>query len=69
MAHALATADLAALIALDARLADELQVAGRPAWQALAGAAESAENGYDSELLYAAAPYGVGYFAASWVAH
>jgi hypothetical protein len=65
---ALAAADTAALAALDPELSRDLLAAGRPAWQVLAGAAASAEQVFDSELLYAEAPYGVGYFVASWTA-
>jgi hypothetical protein len=63
-AAALGSADLDALLALDPVLATELGAAGRPAWQALAGAA--AGTGWDAELLYSAAPYGVRYHVASW---
>jgi hypothetical protein len=63
-AAALGSADLDALLALDPELATELVAAGRPAWQALAGAA--AGTGWDAELLYSAAPYGVRYHVASW---
>ncbi|MEV7523411.1 class III extradiol dioxygenase subunit B-like domain-containing protein [Streptomyces sp. NPDC091371] len=63
-AHALGTADVAALAALDTGLAAELQAAGRAPWQVLAGAAEGA--GLDGRLLYEDAPYGVGYFVAAW---
>ena len=68
VAGALATADVAALAALDPELSDQLQFAGRPSWQVLAGAAATVEQGFVSELLYDAAPYGVGYFVASWLA-
>ncbi|MEU2233265.1 class III extradiol dioxygenase subunit B-like domain-containing protein [Streptomyces vietnamensis] len=63
-ARALGTADVAALLALDAGLADELKAAGRAPWQVLAGAAEGA--GLDGRLLFEDAPYGVGYFVAAW---
>jgi len=63
IATALATGDDAALAALDAPLADALWVAGRPAWQVLAGAAGP---GRGARLLYDEAPYGVGYFVAVW---
>ncbi|MGC0416557.1 hypothetical protein [Embleya sp. AB8] len=63
LAAALAAADPVALAALDPALADELWVAGRPALQALAGAAGPGRRG---RLLYDAAPYGVGYFVALW---
>ncbi|MFC9593890.1 hypothetical protein ACFTUC_29420 [Streptomyces sp. NPDC056944] len=63
-ARALGTADVAALLALDAGLAAELRAAGRAPWQVLAGAAEGA--GLDGRLLFEDAPYGVGYFVAAW---
>lgn len=63
-ARALGTADVAALLALDAGLASELKAAGRAPWQVLAGAAEGA--GLDGRLLFEDAPYGVGYFVAAW---
>lgn len=63
-ARALGAADVAALAALDAGLAAELQAAGRAPWQVLAGAAEGAD--LEGRLLYEDAPYGVGYFVATW---
>ncbi|WP_326596192.1 hypothetical protein [Streptomyces sp. NBC_01803] len=63
-ARALGGANTAALAALDAGLARTLRAAGRSGWQVLAGAAEGA--GLAGRLLYDAAPYGVGYFVASW---
>jgi hypothetical protein len=62
---ALADADPAALLALDPVLADQLMVAGRAPWQVLAGAVTAPMRG---EVLYDAAPYGVQYTVASWVA-
>ncbi|MFC9248603.1 class III extradiol dioxygenase subunit B-like domain-containing protein [Streptomyces sp. NPDC057136] len=62
--RALGDADLAALNSLDASLAYALKVAGRASWQVLAGAAEGA--GLAGQLLYADAPYGVGYTVAAW---
>ncbi|MFJ3209440.1 class III extradiol dioxygenase subunit B-like domain-containing protein [Streptomyces flaveolus] len=62
--RALGTADVAALAALDARLARELKVSGRAPWQVLAGAAEG--TALTGALLYEDAPYGVGYVAAAW---
>ncbi|MFD4117883.1 class III extradiol dioxygenase subunit B-like domain-containing protein [Streptomyces niveus] len=64
VARALADADTRALAALDTKLATELQAAGRPCWQLLAGAAEG--TSLDGALLYEAAPYGVGYLVATW---
>ncbi|MEU6845555.1 class III extradiol dioxygenase subunit B-like domain-containing protein [Streptomyces sp. NPDC046716] len=52
------------LARLDADLSRELKVSGRDPWQILA-AAWGDENG-TGELLYEDAPYGVGYFVASW---
>ncbi|MGX8908721.1 class III extradiol dioxygenase subunit B-like domain-containing protein [Streptomyces netropsis] len=63
-ARALGSADTTALAALDAELAREVKAVGRASWQVLAGAAEGA--GLAGELLYDDAPYGVGYFVASW---
>jgi hypothetical protein len=63
---ALATADAGALLALDAALADDVGATGRPAWQVLAGAVSSTGAPWEAELLYSAAPYGVGYHVAVW---
>lgn len=51
----------------------ELWVQGRAAWQFLAGAASQTAQtqpagGLAARLLYDAAPYGVGYFVATWTA-
>ncbi|MER6630480.1 class III extradiol dioxygenase subunit B-like domain-containing protein [Streptomyces sp. NPDC000987] len=64
VARALASADAAALEALDAGAARELMVSGRAPWQVLAGAAEGA--GLSGALLFEDAPYGVGYLVAAW---
>jgi hypothetical protein len=69
VAESLGQADAAALAALDPGVSQEIQAAGRAAWQVLAGAAEGAPPrtaGYDAELLAYQAPYGVGYFVATW---
>lgn len=66
VAAALAAADPAALLALDPALSAELLVAGRAAWQVLAGAALATGRAWRGELTYDSAPYGVGYFVASW---
>ncbi|MFJ9853904.1 class III extradiol dioxygenase subunit B-like domain-containing protein [Streptomyces sp. NPDC101150] len=63
-ARALGAADTAALTELDEELAFDLQASGRACWQVLAGAAQGA--GLQGELLREEAPYGVGYFVASW---
>jgi hypothetical protein len=64
VAEALNKGDPASLLALDPGLAQELRVAGRAPWQVLAGAA--AGRSWRGDLHYAAAPYGVAYFVASW---
>lgn len=63
VASALATADAAALAAIDPGEAAALLAAGRAPWQVLAGAVSRPMTG---EILYDAAPYGVGYFVATW---
>jgi hypothetical protein len=64
VAAALAAPDPAALAALDPGLDGDLFIAGRAAWQVLAGAATG--DPFDAELHYAAAPFEVTYFVASW---
>ncbi|GAA2090971.1 hypothetical protein [Actinomadura alba] len=64
VARALGGAEITALARLDPEISRELRVAGRAAWQVLAGAA--GDGRFAAELLAAEAPYGVGYFAASW---
>jgi hypothetical protein len=66
VATALGHADAEALLALDQRLSTELMVAGRAAWQVLAGAARASQGPWRGALNYAAAPYGVAYFVATW---
>jgi hypothetical protein len=61
---ALASADVRSLAGLDAELSAELMVAGRAAWQVLAGAA--GHGAYRGRLHIAAAPYGVCYLVVSW---
>ncbi|MGH8971506.1 MAG: hypothetical protein ACRDV1_16320 [Actinomycetes bacterium] len=63
--EALRTVDREALLALDPALAVELLVAGRAAWQVLAGATQG--EGWVGDVTYAAAPYGVGYLVATWL--
>ena len=66
---ALAGVDTAALLAIDPAQARRLFVAGRPAWQALAGAADAAGGaGWSAVLHHRSAPLGVGWFVASWTA-
>lgn len=50
----------------DPEVAAALLAAGAPAWDA--AAALLAGGSWDAELLYDAAPYGVGYFVARWIA-
>jgi hypothetical protein len=64
VAGALATADAEALAALDPGCDRSLEIAGRPAWQVLAGAA--AQHAFDAELRYRGAPFEVSYLVASW---
>jgi hypothetical protein len=64
VARALAGADTAALLALDPALSVELLVAGRAAWQVLAGAADG--GSWSAEVTYDEAPYGVTYLVATW---
>jgi len=66
VATALATADPAALLALDADLAAELGAAGRAAWQVLAGVAVAVGGRWTGELLYSDQPFGVAYHVAVW---
>ena len=74
VAAALTAADPGALAALDPRQDEELFVAGRAAWQVLAGAASAgpvspADQGgaFAAGLRYAAAPFEVSYYVATWV--
>ena len=64
VANAFQHKDLDVLKALDPDLATELQAAGRAPWQVLAGALEN--TALNGDLTYEAAPYGVGYFVASF---
>jgi len=67
VADAFRRADAGALRDLDVALADELMVAGWPAWQVLAGAVGTASDGWAGEVTYDEAPYGVGYVVADWL--
>jgi aromatic ring-opening dioxygenase LigB subunit len=64
VAEALAAADARWLARLDPALDEELVVAGRAAWQVLAGAAWGRDM--HGRLLCMSAPYGVTYLVASW---
>jgi len=68
VADALATADPAALAALDPGQDRPLEIAGRAAWQVLAGAAgdEQGQDAFDAVLRYRGAPFEVSYVVASW---
>jgi len=61
---ALAGADCDALLDLDPDLATDLMAAGRASWQVLAGAGWGVP--WRAEVTYDDAPYGVGYFVATW---
>jgi hypothetical protein len=63
-AAALAAADAGRLARLDPALDGELMIAGRAAWQVLAGAADGAA--LRGRLRCAVAPYDVSYLVASW---
>jgi hypothetical protein len=64
VAAALAAPSPRALAALDPAQDGDLFVAGRAAWQVLAGAA--GQDDFDAALEYAAAPFEVTYYVASW---
>ena len=64
IAEALAAADARWLARLDPARDEELVVAGRVAWQVLAGAA--GRRRLHGRLLCMSAPYGVTYLVASW---
>ena len=64
---ALASGDAAGLRDLDPALGADLLASGVPAWRAV-GTALAPAAPLEAELLYAEAPYGVGYFVATWQA-
>jgi len=66
VAEALATASAAGLAHLDPGLDAELFVAGRAAWQVLAGSAEASGAVFAGNLRFAGAPFEVSYFVADW---
>ncbi|MFJ9037656.1 class III extradiol dioxygenase subunit B-like domain-containing protein [Streptomyces sp. NPDC102406] len=68
IAEALRTYDQDGHLAqLDADLAADLKISGRDPWQILSAAwIADNDDGGTSRLLYEDAPYGVGYFVASW---
>ncbi|HLH84568.1 MAG TPA: hypothetical protein VKV38_15010 [Trebonia sp.] len=61
--QAIKDGDMAAIAALDPALARELMATGRAAWQVLAGAL-GAGRAPAGEIVYADAPFGVGYLVA-----
>ena len=64
--RALRGGDPVALERLDEQLGAELLAAGVPAWRAAGRLLDG--GAFDAELRYADAPYGVGYFVATWLA-
>jgi len=64
VAAALASADAAAVAGLDPGADGELFVAGRPAWQVLAGAA--GRDAFAGDLRYRAVLFEVSYLVARW---
>lgn len=70
VAESVRSGDAAALLGVDADLAAELGVAGRAAWQVMAGAAGvDGDALFDAAVLYEGAPWGVGYLVAVWERH
>jgi hypothetical protein len=75
MTNALAIADATQLADLDTGHDEELFIAGRAAWQVLAGAAladadanpHPGDARFASTLRYAAAPFEVSYYVATWL--
>jgi hypothetical protein len=66
VAAALAVADPGALAALDPGQDGRLFIAGRAAWQVLAGAAGPEADRFDADLHYRGVPCEVTYVVASW---
>lgn len=66
--QALVDVDLDAIAAIDAEEASTFVVAGRPAWQVLAGAARATTGAgrWRGDLLANESPYGVAYQVATW---
>jgi hypothetical protein len=68
---ALASGNFSALADLDPSLDEELFVAGRAAWQVLAGAAlvdaDPGDARFAARLGYAGAPFEVSYFVSTWI--
>jgi hypothetical protein len=70
VSDALASGNIGALAELDPGSDEELHVAGRAAWQVLAGAAlvdaDPGDARFSTQLRYAGAPFEVTYFVATW---
>lgn len=66
VATALAGADADTLLDLEPTLSAQLRVAGRAAWQVLAGAVRATGGRWRGELTHHSAPYGVAYLVAGW---
>lgn len=67
IAHALATGDAGAFARLDVRLGEHLWAAGAPAMCAVGANVIAARRSVrTASLHFDEAPYGVGYFVASW---
>lgn len=64
--RALDSGDCETLTSLDPSTCEELGVTGRVAWQVLAGVF-GGEPPSSCRALYAAAPYGVGYYVGEWL--
>jgi hypothetical protein len=69
VAAALAVGDPGALAALDPGQDGRLFIAGRAAWQVLAGAAGPEPDRFDADLRYRGVPYELTYVVASWRRH
>jgi uncharacterized protein YaiI (UPF0178 family) len=65
LAEALRTGDAYVLEDLDQTLADELLVAGAPAWRTTGRMLRNRR--FDADLRAYEAPFGVGYFVATWI--
>ena len=63
---ALASGRSARLVNLDAALGDELGATGSQVWPLLAAAAGASDGVWAGEVLWSAAPYGVGWTVATW---
>jgi hypothetical protein len=63
---ALASAQPSRLAQIDAQLGDELGATGPQVWPVLVAASLGADADFAGEVLWAGAPYGVGWAVASW---